>query len=63
VFLEGHRICLEVSSSNFPRYDRNAGSGLPLGEDRQLFSANQTVFHDGARPSAVLLPVIPASRP
>jgi uncharacterized protein len=61
VFLAGHRMRLDISSSNFPRYDRNANSGLPFGEDRQLHTARQTVFHDGGRPSHVVLPIIPAA--
>ena len=59
VFLAGHAIRLEVSSSNFPRYDRNANTGLPFGEDSRLATARQTVFHDGSRPSHVVLPIIP----
>jgi putative CocE/NonD family hydrolase len=59
VFLPGHRIRLHVSSSNFPRYDRNANSGHTFGEDTELHIAHQTVHHDAARPSHVLLPVIP----
>jgi putative CocE/NonD family hydrolase len=59
VFLAGHRIRLEISSSSFPRYDRNAGSGLPFGEDTVLHQASQRVFHDSARPSAIVLPTVP----
>lgn len=62
VFLAGHRIRLEISSSSFPRYDRNANSGLPFGEDRELYLARQTVCHDSSHPSRVVLPVI-SSRP
>jgi putative CocE/NonD family hydrolase len=60
VFLRGHRIRLEVSSSNFPRYDRNLNTGNPIGRDAEIRAARQTVLHTGAYPSHVLLPVIPA---
>jgi putative CocE/NonD family hydrolase len=61
VFLPGHRIRLDVTSSSFPRFDRNANSGLPLGEDTTdtLQPARQRVFHDGSRPSHLVLPVVP----
>jgi putative CocE/NonD family hydrolase len=61
VFLAGHRIRLEVSSSNFPRFDRNPNTGQPLGEaaESDLQPALQTIYHDPARPSHVLLPIVP----
>jgi putative CocE/NonD family hydrolase len=61
VFLNGHRIRLVVTSSSFPRFDRNANTGSPLGTDAQddLRPTRQTVFHDGGRPSRLLLPVVP----
>ena len=59
LFRRGHRIRLEVSSSNFPRFDRNPNSGLPFGVDVELLTAEQTVFHDGGRASHLLLPIIP----
>lgn len=59
VFLPGHRIRLEVASSNFPRYDRNPNTGAPFASDSTTVSARQTVFHDRARPSRLILPVIP----
>ena len=59
VFRRGHRIRLEVASSNFPRFDRNPNSGKPFGSDTELLSARQTVFHDRDHPSHLLLPVIP----
>lgn len=60
VFLPGHRIRLDVTSSSFPRFDRNANSGRPLGEDTEdsLKPARQRVFHDGDRPSHLVLPVV-----
>ena len=59
LFKRGHRIRLEVASSNFPRFDRNPNSGKPFGTDTELLSARQTIFHDGEHPSHLLLPVIP----
>ena len=61
VFLKGHRIRVDVSSSNFPRFDRNPNTGNPFGQDAELRVANQTILHDEAHPSHVLLPVIPKS--
>lgn len=59
VFKAGHRIRLEVSSSNFPRFDRNPNTGHDFGADAELVTAKQTVFHDREHPSLLLLPVIP----
>jgi uncharacterized protein len=59
LFQPGHRIRVEISSSNFPRFDRNPNSGLPFGSDTKLQSATQTVFHGAERASHILLPVIP----
>lgn len=59
LFKEGHRIRVEISSSNFPRFDRNPNSGLPFGTDTELLTATQTIYHDAAHPSHILLPVIP----
>jgi hypothetical protein len=59
VFLQGHRIRLEVSSSNFPRFDRNPNTGHAFGADAELVSAKQTIFHDREHPSHLLLPIIP----
>jgi putative CocE/NonD family hydrolase len=58
VFRAGHRIRLEISSSNFPRWDRNPNTGGRFGEDVQLVRARQTVFHDARRPSRLVLPVV-----
>ena len=55
----GHRLRLEVSSSNFPRFDRNPNTGAPIGQDARLESARQTVLHSATHPSHVVLPVIP----
>lgn len=58
VFKAGHRIRLEVSSSNFPRFDRNPNTGHALGADAELRPAMQTVLHDATRPSHVVLPIV-----
>jgi uncharacterized protein len=59
VFKAGHRLRLEVTSSNFPRWDRNANTGNDLFTDRELKTARQSVFHSERYPSHVVLPVIP----
>ena len=60
VFLSGHSIRVDISSSNFPRVDRNPNTGHDFAADDELSVARQTVFHDAERPSHVLLPPIPA---
>ena len=55
----GHRLLVEVSSSNFPRFDRNTNMGGDLWLETELQAASQMVYHDAKRPSHVLLPVIP----
>jgi putative CocE/NonD family hydrolase len=62
VFKKGHRIRLEVSSSNYPRFDRNLNTGHPLYSDAEMRPAMQTVMHDRAFASYLTLPVIPAGR-
>jgi len=59
LFKKGHRIRVEISSSNFPRFDRNPNSGLPFGADTELLAATQTIYHNTEHPSHILLPVIP----
>lgn len=61
VFLPGHRIRLEVSSSNFPRFDRNPNTGAVFGTETHPRPAEQTIYHDATRPSHILLPVVPPS--
>jgi putative CocE/NonD family hydrolase len=60
VFFAGHRIRLEVSSSNFPRFDRNTNTGGPIATEgeQDLVQAVNRVYHDNARPSHLLLPII-----
>ena len=59
VFKSGHRLRLEISSSNFPRFDRNPNTGRAIATETELVPAAQTVLHDAEHPSCVLLPVIP----
>jgi hypothetical protein len=61
LFKAGHRIRLDVSSSNFPRFDRNPNTGDAFGKGAELRRADQTIFHDSRRPSRLVLPVVPRS--
>lgn len=61
IFKTGHRIRLDISSSNFPRFDVNPNTGEPLGQNRRTIEANNTVHHSAAWPSQVLLPIVPAA--
>ena len=58
VFKKGHMLRLEVSSSNFPRFDRNLNTGEDNARGRRFVSATNTVLHDAEHPSALTLPVI-----
>jgi len=58
VFLRGHRIRVEVSSSNFPRFDRNPNTGRTVMDETHLISATQAVFHDSRHPSRLELTVL-----
>ncbi|MFB6354879.1 MAG: CocE/NonD family hydrolase [Halobacteriales archaeon] len=60
VFKPGHRIRLDVSSSNFPRYDPNPNTGGPLYGDEESVVATNTVYHEADHPTHVELPVQPA---
>jgi putative CocE/NonD family hydrolase len=60
VFKAGHRILLEISSSNFPKWARNLNTGDNPGEDAAPRIAAQSVYHDQKRASHIVLPVIPA---
>ena len=62
VFREGHRIRLEVSSSNFPHFDRNPNTAVSFGQRAQLQKATQQVVHDQAHPSQLVLQVAPSVR-
>ena len=59
VFLKGHRIRLEISSSNFPRFDRNPNTGGAVADETRLLKASQTVYHDREHPSHLVLMVMP----
>ena len=59
VFLAGHKLRLEVSSSNFPRFDRNLNTGEDQGHSARMVKATNAVHHDGKHPSALIVPVVP----
>jgi hypothetical protein len=59
VFLPGHRVRVEISSSNFPRFDRNLNTGEDQATGTRWQAARQTILHDGRFPSHIVLPVIP----
>jgi uncharacterized protein len=59
VFLPGHRLRLEVSSSNFPRFDRNLNTGEDQARGTRMVKATNVIYHDKSRPSALVLPVVP----
>jgi putative CocE/NonD family hydrolase len=59
VCMPGHRVLVDIASANFPRFDRNPNTGHPLFSDAELQIATQTIFHDAAHPSHIVLPVIP----
>lgn len=62
LFRAGHRIRLEISSSDFPQFDPNPNTGSWLGESTTTQVVHQTVLHDAQHPSALLLPVIAAAQ-
>ena len=59
VFKAGHRIRVEISSSNFPRFDRNTNTGNTIAEDTEFKPALQTVLHNAQHPSHISLPIVP----
>ena len=59
VFQAGHRIRVDISSSNFPRFDINPNTGEPVGQHTHTLVAHNTVYMDRARPSNIVLPIIP----
>jgi putative CocE/NonD family hydrolase len=59
-FMPGHRIRVVITSSNFPAFDINRNTGDPM--DRRWRIANNTVYHDVARPSSIVLPVCAAKK-
>jgi predicted acyl esterase len=59
LFAAGHRIRLDVSSSNFPRFDVNPNTGEPVGRHTHVLSAHNAVYCDAAHPSHLVLPITP----
>jgi uncharacterized protein len=59
VFLPGHKLRLEISSSDFPRFDRNLNTGEEQARGTRMVKAENVIFHDKEHPSALVLPVIP----
>jgi hypothetical protein len=61
VFMRGHRIRLDISSSNFPRFDVNPNTGEPLNDNRRWRVAENSIYADPRHPSHIVLPIIPAT--
>jgi hypothetical protein len=59
VFLAGHKLRLEVSSSNFPRFDRNLNTGEDQSRGTRMVKATNIIYHDPDHPSALILPMVP----
>jgi hypothetical protein len=59
LFKAGHRVRVDLSSSDFPNFDRNHNTGKEDWADPELATAQQMVFHDAGRPSCIILPVVP----
>ena len=59
IFKRGHRIRVDLSSSNFPRFDVNPNTGEPLNEQRRSEICTNTIYHDANHPSHIVLPVVP----
>jgi len=59
VFLAGHKLRLEVSSSDFPRFDRNFNTGEEQARATRMVEATNVVYHDKVHPSALILPLVP----
>jgi uncharacterized protein len=58
VFLPGHRLRLEISSSNFPRFDRNLNTGDLQSRATRMEIASNVIYHDRQHPSALILPLV-----
>jgi len=61
VFLKGHSIRVEISSSNFPRFDRNPNTGGAIASETKFSQARQAIYHDAEHPSHLLLMVMPGN--
>ncbi len=59
LFAAGHRIRVDISSSNFPRFDLNPNTGEPMGRHTHTVVAHNTIHLDREHPSRVVLPIIP----
>lgn len=59
VFKAGHKLRLEISSSNFPRFDRNPNTGADPESATRWVKATNVIYHDSAHPSVLVLPVVP----
>jgi hypothetical protein len=59
LYRQGHRLRIEISSSAFPKYDRNLNTGDALGQTTRMQVAEQKIFHDREHPTYVILPVVP----
>jgi len=59
VFRKGHRLRLYISSSNFPRFNRNLNTGERMLGASRTVNARQTIYHDGKYSSSLTLPIIP----
>ena len=62
VFKKGHRIRVDISSSNFPRFDVNPNTGEPLNDNRRWAIAVNTIYHDAQHPSQIVLPIVPVQK-
>lgn len=62
IFKKGHRIRVDISSSNFPRWDVNPNTGEPLGKHRKMICADNTIFHSEVYPSKIVLPILMQTR-
>ncbi len=60
-FKQGHLIRLDISSSNFPRFDVNPNTAEPLGQSRRQVQADNSIYHSRQFPSHIVLPIIPRS--
>ena len=61
VFRKGHTLRLEVSSSNFPRFDKNLNTGENAVIGGTSLPATNTIYHDAEHPSALILPIVPTT--
>ena len=62
VFKKGHRIRVDISSSNFPRFDVNPNTGEPLGKNRRMVTTDISIQHSATYPSHIVLPLAPARK-